>query len=401
MNSKKGSSSVFLMVILGALVSIALLLIYSVRDYSAASRADGVINLAGDSLMSEFDYYVQKEYGLFILRGSDSQLTRKLRSYVGYSLNDMEDVKVEDVNVSGSRFSVVNKDLIEEQIIEHMKIAEVEGLLKAAVGGDKKEENMMEERSLRHGPTVVSLPSGMVPGKKLTTLAAEIAESVTDAEEAFREGTEKYLMNCYIMMYFNNRTRQNDAEHFFRNEAEYILAGELSDRKNEKRVEIALKAMRFPLNLAHIYSDSEKNAATMAMAQMMTPGAGAAATQAALAATWAYAEADNDVELLMQGNKVPLIKDKTTWAIDLNSAVEGIFGGTVRPAMEKGYDYEKYLQIMLFFQDESIRTARILDLIQINCRKNYNRNFIIQEYSSGVTIEARVNGKRFRYEKQY
>lgn len=401
MNSKKGSSSVFLMVILGALVSIALLLIYSVRDYSVASRADGVINLAGDSLMSEFDYYVQKEYGLFILSGSDSQLTRKLRSYVGYSLDDMEDVKVEDVNVSGSRFSVVNKDLIEEQIIEHMKLAEAEGLLKAAVGGDKKEENMMEERSLRHGPTVVSLPSGMVPGKKLTTLAAEIAESVTDAEEAFREGTEKYLMNCYIMMYFNNRTRQNDAEHFFRNEAEYILAGELSDRKNEKRVEIALKAMRFPLNLAHIYSDSEKNAATMAMAQMMTPGAGAAATQAALAATWAYAEADNDVELLMQGNKVPLIKDKTTWAIDLNSAVEGIFGGTVRPAMEKGYDYEKYLQIMLFFQDESIRTARILDLIQINCRKNYNRNFIIQEYSSGVTIEARVNGKRFRYEKQY
>lgn len=401
MNSKKGSSSVFLMVILGALVSIALLLIYSVRDYSVASRADGVLNLAGDSLMSEFDYYVQKEYGLFILSGSDSQLTRKLRSYVGYSLDDMEDVKVEDVNVSGSRFSVVNKDLIEEQIIEHMKIAEAEGLLKAAVGGDKKEENMMEERSLRHGPTVVSLPSGMVPGKKLTTLAAEIAESVTDAEEAFREGTEKYLMNCYIMMYFNNRTRQNDAEHFFRNEAEYILAGELSDRKNEKRVEIALKAMRFPLNLAHIYSDSEKNAATMAMAQMMTPGAGAVATQAALAATWAYAEADNDVELLMQGNKVPLIKDKTTWAIDLNSAVEGIFGGTVRPAMEKGYDYEKYLQIMLFFQDENIRTARILDLIQINCRKNYNRNFIIQEYSSGVTIEARVNGKRFRYEKQY
>ncbi|MDO4486781.1 MAG: DUF5702 domain-containing protein [Bacillota bacterium] len=401
MNSKKGSSSVFLMVILGALVSIALLLIYSVRDYSVASRADGVINLAGDSLMSEFDYYVQKEYGLFILSGSDSQLTRKLRSYVGYSLDDMEDVKVEDVNVSGSRFSVVNKELIEEQIIEHMKLTEAEGLLKAAVGGDKKEENMMEERSLRDGPTVVSLPSGMVPGKKLTTLAAEIAESVTDAEEAFREGTEKYLMNCYIMMYFNNRTRQNDAEHFFRNEAEYILAGELSDRKNEKRVEIALKAMRFPLNLAHIYSDSEKNAATMAMAQMMTPGAGAAATQAALAATWAYAEADNDVELLMQGNKVPLIKDKTTWAIDLNSAVEGIFGGTVRPAMEKGYDYEKYLQIMLFFQDENIRTARILDLIQINCRKNYNRNFIIQEYSSGVTIEARVNGKRFRYEKQY
>lgn len=90
---------------------------------------------------------------------------------------------------------------------------------------------------------------------------------------------------------------------------------------------MALKAMRFPINMAHLYSDPEKRAALAAAAQAMTPGAAAAATQAALASTWAYAEADNDVELLWQGKKVPMVKDYSTWAIELDNAIEGRHSG--------------------------------------------------------------------------
>lgn len=405
MNSKRGSSAVFLTVILAALVSITLALIYGVREESVRSRADAVINLAGDSLLSEFDYDVQKEYGLFLLKGSDSELSTKLRSYLRYSFADAEDIAIESVKASGGRFSIADTALIKQQILDHMKFAELAGVMEKLEKTDAAEElpqeSSMENKTLRHGATIASLPSSRMPKRSLTATAESLAGKAAEVKQAFRAGTEAYLLNRYAFIHFNSRNHAVNTEHFFKNEVEYILGGETSDRKNEKRVELALKAMRFPINLAHLYADPEKQAALSAMAQLLTPGAAAAATQAVLASTWAYAEADNDVELLWQGYKVPMIKDASTWAVDLDSAVEGILGGTAMPDVEKGYNYDQYLQILLFFQDENMKLARILDLIQINMRKSYNEDFLIQEYAAGISVEVKVNGKNYGYEKQY
>lgn len=403
MNSRRGSSAVFLMVILAALISITLALIYGVREESVRSRVDGIVNLAGDSVMSEFNYDVQEEYGLFMLKGSDRELGSKLRRYVSCSLDSMKDVDMEKVHVSGSRFSTANIDLIKDQILEYMKLAVAEDGFGIG-GGDENEGNegnTMDDRSLKHGPTAVSLPSVSMPEKSLSAMAEAIADQADDIEAVFISGSEGYMINEYILKHFNSRSRAVNSEHFFKNEVEYILGGELSDRKNEKRVEIALKALRFPLNLAHIYKDPEKRAATLALAEVITPGAAAPATQAALASTWAYAEADNDVELLWQGHKVPMIKDKSSWAIDLDSAVEGLMGKTVIPDEEKGYGYDEYLQILMFFQDENMKLCRILDLIQINIRSMSDSEFLISEYAVGIGIEVKVNGREYAYEKKY
>lgn len=79
MNSKRGSSAVFLSVILAALMTITLALIYGVREETIRSRTDSIVNLAGDSILSEFDSYIQEEYGLFLIRGNDQELSGKLR----------------------------------------------------------------------------------------------------------------------------------------------------------------------------------------------------------------------------------------------------------------------------------------------------------------------------------
>ena len=400
-NSKKGSSAVFLSIILAALIAIVMTLIYSVRENCIAGRMDGIVSLAGDSVMSEFNYYVQKDYGLFLIRGTDRELTEKLRGYIDFSVKNTEDVNVQYAKATGSAFPASDTSLIRKQIIEHVKFMEAEDIEERLLKEDSKTDNDMENAVLRHGPTIVSLPSYSVPQRSLTQLARNIAENEKNIEMAFKKGTEKYSINRYILSCFNNRVYKVDENHFFKNEAEYILGGEKSDRKNEKRVELALKAMRIPLNLAHIYSDSEKRAAVIAAAELIAPGAGAAAAQLALATTWAYAEADNDVELLWQGYKVPIIKDSATWAIDLDSAVEGIMGGTVVPDEERGYDYTEYLQILLFFCDGSMKTARILDLIQINMRKCYEKDFVIEEHAAGLGIDVKVNDKLYRYEKKY
>ena len=97
--------------------------------------------------------------------------------------------------------------------------------------------------------------------------------------------------------------------------------------------------MRMPLNLIHIYSDSEKRNAVIAAAEALTPGAAAAATQLLIAAAWAYAETDNDIELLYQGYKVPVVKDRKTWAINIEDILNGISQDTVIPEENRGCDY--------------------------------------------------------------
>ena len=406
-NSKRGSSAVFLTVILAALMSISLALIYGMKTEIARSSADAVINLAADSVMSEFDRRLQREYGLFLLRGTDEELSRKLNMYISYSLNDMEEVRLESVDITASRYAVVDTSIIRKQVIEHMKVRAAEGAIDSIAGtGGKEDEaggqgNEMQERTLRYGPAISSLPSAGIPKKSLTAMAESLADKADDVKAAFKSGTENYMISSYIFSHFNSGSHMADSNHFFKNEVEYILGGELSDRKNEKRVEMALKAMRFPINMAYLYSDPDKQAALTAAAQLMTPGAAAAATQAALASTWAYAEADNDVELLKSGHKVPMVKDSSTWAIELDTAIEGVFGGTVVPAKEKGYDYDEYLQILLFFQDENIKIARIADLIQINMRTAHDKEFLISEYAAGISVRAKINGKVYSYEKQY
>lgn len=399
MNNKKGSSAVFLTVILAALMSITLALIYGVKAEAIRSSTDAVINLAGDSVLSEFDRQLQEDYGLFLIKGTDKELSQKLYRYISYSFADMEDVRIDSVKVSASRYSISDIELIKSQILEHMKVLEAGNLITDHT--DVSGEVEAEERSLKHGPTIASLPSSTLPDKSLTATAESLADKASEIDKVFKAGTDTYLINGYVFEHFNSRVHVADSGHFFRNEVEYILGGELSDKKNEKRVEIALKAMRFPINMAYLYSDTEKQAALMAAAELLTPGAAAPATQAALASTWAYAESDNDVELLWQGHKVPMVKDSSTWAIELDSAIEGVFGGTVMPAQEKGYDYESYLQILMFFQDENIKISRILDLIQINMRAEHDSEFLINEYSAGLSVEVKANGKTYKHEKKY
>lgn len=401
MRNKKGSSAVFLSVILGALMVITLSLIYGVKEQTLRSTADGIINLAGDSLMSEYHRDVYREYGIFIVKGTDAEFSRKLRSYVMYSEESFDDAEIGNIKVSGRRFLLNDTELIRQQILEHIKFAEAQGVIGKLTGTAKTEKNNIPLRTLKHAPTIVSLPSSDMPKSGLTALAESIAEKASDIDNAFKEGTEGYLINQYIFSYFNNKNEKISSEHFFKNEAEYILGGELSDRKNEKRVEMALKAMRFSLNLAHIYADPEKRLAVLTAAETLTPGTAAIATQMVIASTWAYAEADNDVELLWQGYEVPVIKDNGSWAIELDNAVEGITGKTIIPDRPKGYDYKDYLNILLFFQDSGMKTARILDLIQINTRVVHDKDFIIKEYCVGIDIKAEINNRDYIYEKKY
>ncbi|MBE6029390.1 MAG: hypothetical protein E7226_04475 [Clostridiales bacterium] len=391
---KRGSSAVFLAVILASLIAITLTLVFAGRNMARISIADGAMHLASVSLLSEYDYYVQRDYGLFLLPGTDTQLSRSLRDYTGLP-----------AKASAGRFSTVNTEPVRQQILEYMK----SGGIIAGGSGDNSESSMEDggssapDRTLRHGPTVTSLPSRALPDTDILTAAKSLGENLTNPGAIFRTGTSKFFMDEYILLKFNRAEHIGAADHFFSSEVEYILCGQLSDEQNKRKTDLALEALRAGLNLAHIYSDPEKVQAIAAAAEVITPGPMGAVTQIGIAAAWAAAEAVNDVKLLHKGRRVPLAKSPASWAINLDAILEGYSGedGCIYPEVDTGRSYDDYLRVLLYAKDETMKTARILDLIQINMRKNYDAGFLVQECATGVSLDADVYGRHLSYDRIY
>ena len=391
---KQGSSTVFLAVVLACLMSITLTLVFAGRMQAQISIADGALDLASASLLSEYDYYVQQDYGLFLLQGSDAQLSSDLRDYTRLS-----------AKASASRFCLVNTDEVRAQILEYMKAGGAVDTITEAVTGEDSAvpESAAQDRTLRHGPTITSLPSRAVPDIDIVTTARKLGESLTNPEAIFRTGSNKFFLTEYILQKFNRTENIRGPDHFFSSEVEYIISGKLSDAQNKRQTDLALEAVRSGLNLTHIYSDPEKMSLVAAAAETITPGPLGAVTQFAIATAWSAAEAVNDVKLLHKGRKVPLVKTAASWAIDLDTVLEGYSGedGCVYPQVNMGRSYEDYLRILLYAKDDTIKTARILDLIQINMRKNHDEAFLIQECATGVSVSADVNGKKLSRDRIY
>ena len=419
MRSRRGSSSVFLCVILSALVSICFALIWSTIEYTTDSRADALMNLAGDSLLSEFDTDIHQEYGLFLVHTPDADLTSHLRGYLTYTFGGEDHVTLSDIHASGAGFTATDMEAMRNQILTYMKAGGAlhlpgqstsggadggtsGGSDGSSSGGDSIIPGADAGHSLRHGPTIASLPSRQLPEQDLLSRAMSFGSRLSDLGGVFSDGTNQFLLGSYVLGNFNSNTVNTNPDHFFYREVEYILNGELTDQENRRKTAGALKMLRFSSNMVHIYTDVEKRDALAAAAEVIAPGPGAPAVQAALAAAWAYAESANDAELLLRGHRVPLVKDDDNWAISLENVIEDTTGDhVVLPDRDAGLTYSQYLRILLFLEDEDMITARIMDLIQINMRKNVDGDFLISECCWGITLGAGINGRNHSYEKLY
>ena len=69
LNRKKGSSSVFLVMILASVITLVMTFVSAAMRTAAIGYMDGLVNLSGRSVLSEFDLHLKDDYGLFAFRG--------------------------------------------------------------------------------------------------------------------------------------------------------------------------------------------------------------------------------------------------------------------------------------------------------------------------------------------
>ena len=211
---------------------------------------------------------------------------------------------------------------------------------------------------------------------------------------------EKLLFNEYILRQFgnaavpsekdqitdqeNSRTsddgenRENTSLDY---EVEYILAGKSSDKENLETVLFRIFLIRMSLNYICLMGDSSRKAEAQILAVVLSvlllmPEAAEPLKHLILLA-WAAGESVVDIRTLLEGNRVPLVKNSENWKLPLSSLfLLGTGNDTVQGSdTEGGISYEDYLRAFLFLGNTGNITMRTLDRVEENLASVYEMDY--------------------------
>ena len=103
---------------------------------------------------------------------------------------------------------------------------------------------------------------------------------------------------------------------------------------------------------------------------------------------WCLAEALCDVKALLNGGKIPAVKEPYEWTV--SSVGLKNFSKTVLPSAtsENGLDYKEYLRLLLLMTGTKDQVFRTMDLIQANACSKYNNDFRMAECICSIDIET-------------
>lgn len=455
LKNKRGSTSIFLTAILLSMILVIGMLVELSAGKASRSYSDGVLRLAANSILTEYHRTLKKDYGLFAFQGNKEELDQKMQMYCsasfdkdshrnsmdllrlrvnqidtdvsGYSLTDLENLENEISRYMSYRFTelAVNKAFLErEDSIDQInkskelsnnksqKIKEVEAKLESESKNDnqsedsdvteneKRKEGKKKLKNIKTSGENAAQSSLNHPGNSNVILKNEmiinsLPSNILDRPFGYQVGGLKSIsVNEYILDTFSNqKDLGRHGKGFFQNEVEYVLCGNFNDQTNYKTIKAEILAMRTALNMTHIYTDKIKLEETLTLASSLTPGPWVPVTQFIIITAWAAAEGGNDIKLLEEGKKVPLIKNSKQWALDLNGFVAGKVTGESEERGSGGLNYKGYLRILLNLRDKNEKLIRILDLIQINIRGECNKSFLLSDYCIGFEYYAKIEKK--------
>ena len=364
-----GFTTVYLLMILGALVMAVVMIINAACGYAARSIVDNVCALAGRSVLSEFQKNLYERYGIFAVRGDEALLSRLSEFYIGGSLVSTKSlvkpsaIKIAassqehpalDVSEFGKQVrrlapgAAITRGKILEFLLEKAGIPGGAGSGPDGTSGDpssataeystddaygdaeksfRKDSDSNKGKSIK-GPLHRTLPSKLLGYPKRVSLV--LSGGIKDISFSAVAEDEYMLAMC------SNVLKKNDSS-FMDCELEYIMYGNPSDAANRKALKMSLFALRFAVNEAKNVSETGELVVTTAVSA---------------------AQALAEVRALLAGGKV----DKL------------------------GLDMYQRLLLALLPRNEKL--ARLMDIMELNIRFVDGANFSFRNYAYGFELTA-------------
>lgn len=458
---EKGQITVFLSLIFTLLLSVICTAAEGVRGFCLELEGKIALEAAADSLLSEYDRDLLKEYDVFYVNGgsregnfSSENIGQKLAEYINCNLDVSKGGKIlaggnllqGSVNLveagnftlatdgNGQDFFAQVVDYEEKRhgldFVEALVAQAEEGKELFKVGedveeqkGEKEEEfiqleeeNKETESSFGEEDLGNSNPLTQMEDNKaqgiwrmimkdhiISGKALDLSKLPSGRELLTGSGreedvnlTEKVLFNEYILEKFNHALDEK-RETGLSYEVEYILAGKDSDRANLEAVITKLLIFREGVNYLYLHSDSAKVSEADALATTLVGFTGLPpvilVVRELLLLSWAYGESILDLQNLMNGGTLALIKTGENWQLELEN-VGHLFNEEKDVRKETGgLDYEGYLRLLLGLAGRETLIMRTLDLLEINMRQKEGKEAFridccFSSFQCNVTYEA-------------
>ena len=431
MRNKKGSSAVLLAILfLGFAICLAGAIGVS-RRLVVSSECETFGRLWTKAVLSEYDVHLMEDYSMMAYFGNDDEVTDKLNAYLKYSAQNKLDASIKGANADLTGFELGDPSNFRKA----MELGFPGSAAAEIISGsgrtfrDLDDENGYDEEGRVINDRVVldTLPSHGMGGSVSSDVLTEKTKSTGDENglvSMLKGAGAEVLM---IEKRFDNHvTKADDKNHLFVNEWEYIINGSPDDEENYIACRRILFIIRNALNLLAIYSDPEKVELIITVAESITPGPLGIVTQAIIAEAWAALETEEDLKDLYDDGRVTVIKTPEQWKTGLGAVLDsievmeklddeskelleekkdelsGLTGGITTVAQfSEGLNYDEYLMIMIMSLNDNVRLLRIMDLVQINMKYRYYRDFNLMEYYTGTRFSIEVNGKNHEFEDVY
>ena len=207
---------------------------------------------------------------------------------------------------------------------------------------------------------------------------------------------KRLILVEYIAGHFGSYMEQKeDSELLY--EMEYILGGKGADKDNLKTAVRELVLLRSGLNMISMMRDQQKMQEAEALALAIVGFTGIdpliESLKMLIMSVWCLAEALCDTKALLQGSKIPLVKEGWQWTVTITGLKT--FQKSVMPAAtdEQGMDYAGYLRILLLKKSNAVLAFRAMDVIQANACKNFAPDFRMKECINRVRMTAAFDAK--------
>lgn len=185
---------------------------------------------------------------------------------------------------------------------------------------------------------------------------------------------DKILLAEYLLEMFDDFTEAGSEEKpGICYQVEYAIGGKNSDRENLKAVMNRLLAIREAANYVYLFKDPVKQEEVQVTALSISTLIGLPMAEPVVAEMlrlcWAFGESVLDLRELLEGGKIPVLKDASSWQLSLNMLTHIQETSAEQHSSAQGLDYKGYLRLLLATKSEESLTKSLEDLLEHQIRK--------------------------------
>ncbi|WP_026505126.1 DUF5702 domain-containing protein [Butyrivibrio sp. NC3005] len=204
------------------------------------------------------------------------------------------------------------------------------------------------------------------------------------------------LFNLYMMQDFGYYDHEKEKSHLSY-QIEYLVGEQSTDRGNIEIVARWICAIRFGMNCIYLLSATPQAEEInfIAAAFVGIPVIGEIicfAVKIIITIIWAFMESANDIKILFDKGKVPLVKTPASWKTSLKTGLMLVGGKNAT-----GLTYGQYLFMLILVKELNGIDAEVkdmMDIMELDIRKVKGyENFRIDGCVDCFTLEAEMQGE--------